>query len=66
MDMDTVYRAGEIACYVIAGSVVTINLIAPFTKNETDNKVARALTWVNDKLQAFVLPFLRTKNRPKV
>jgi hypothetical protein len=42
MDMDTVYRAGEIACYVIAGSVVTINLIAPFTKNETDNKVARA------------------------
>lgn len=63
MNMDTVYMAGEIACYVIAGAVVVMNAIAPLTKNATDNKVAKALAWVSDKLQAFVLPFLRAKKK---
>lgn len=61
MDLDTLYMAAEYGAYVIAGTVVAINLIAPLTKTETDNKIAKALTWFNDKLQAFVLPFLRAK-----
>lgn len=65
MELDTLYTVAEIGAYVIAGTVVAINLIAPLTKTETDNKVAKALTWVNDKLQMFVLPFLRAKRGAK-
>lgn len=63
MELDTVYTVLEYGAYVVAGAVVAINLIAPLTKNETDDKVAKALTWVSEKLQMMVLPFLKSKRQ---
>jgi hypothetical protein len=60
---DYVYTFAEYSCYVIAGAVVALNAIAPLTKNETDNKLLNALSWVSDKIQLFVLPFLKNKRK---
>lgn len=63
MNTDNLILAAKVACYVIAASVVALNAIAPLTKNETDNKILKALGWLSEKLQAFVLPFLNAKTK---
>lgn len=65
MNMDNLLYYGEIAILGIGGLTVALNAIALVTPNDKDNKVAKALTWVNDKLQLFVLPFVRSKRQPK-
>lgn len=63
MNTDTLMYYGEIAILALGGLTVAINAIAAITPSNTDNKVAKALTFVNDKLQAFALPFLRSKRK---
>lgn len=59
--MDTVFNVATIVSFVIAGAVVALNGIAPFTKTDKDDKVRDALTFVHDKILAVILPFLAAR-----
>lgn len=61
MNTDTLLYFSEIAVLAFGGLTIAINTIAAVTPNDTDNKWAARLTWVNNKLQMFALPFLRAK-----
>lgn len=65
MDVDTMKYAGEIALLALGALTVAVNAIAAVTPNDKDNKVAKVLSFVNDKLQMFAMPFLRNR-KPKV
>lgn len=54
--MDTLILIGKVTAAAIAGAIVMLNIIAPLTKTDVDNKVLDALRWVEDKLLAVVLP----------
>lgn len=41
---------------VVTGLVIVLNLIAPLTKTEWDNKALAGLRWFQDKALAFILP----------
>lgn len=59
--MDTVFQIATILSFVIAGAVVALNGIAPFTKNTKDDKARDFLTFVHDKILAVILPFLASR-----
>lgn len=59
--MDTLFSVATIVSFVLAGAVVALNGIAPFTKNTKDDKVRDALAFVHDKILAVVLPFLAAR-----
>lgn len=65
MDLETLKYYGEIAVMALGGLTIAINTIAAITPSDTDNKFAAKLSWLNDKLQMFALPFLRNR-KPKV
>lgn len=64
MDVDTLKYYGELALLGLGGLTVAVNAIAAVTPSDKDNKVGKVLSFVNDKLQMFVMPFLRNR-KPK-
>lgn len=67
MDIDSLKYYGELALLGLGALTVAVNAIALVTPTDKDNKVGKVLSFVNDKLQLFVMPFLknRTPKQPK-
>jgi hypothetical protein len=51
---------------VVTGLVIALNLIAPLTKTEVDNKILAGLRWFQDKALALLLPAHKTALRVKL
>lgn len=54
--MDTVYKIAMYASFVIAGIIVALNMIAPLTKSDVDNKILAGLRWFQDTVFKLILP----------
>lgn len=65
MDLDTLKYYGELALLGLGALTVGVNAIALVTPSDKDNKVGKVLSAINDKLQLFVMPFLKNR-KPKV
>lgn len=65
MDIDQLKYYGELALLGLGALTVGINAIALVTPSDKDNKVGKVLSFINDKLQLFVMPLLKNR-KPKV
>jgi histidinol dehydrogenase len=65
MDLDTLKYYGELVLLGLGALTVGVNAIALVTPSDKDNKVGKVLSAINEKLQLFVLPFLKNR-KPKV
>ncbi len=65
MDLETLKYIGECVVLGFGGLTIAVNAIAAVTPSDKDNKVGQKLSWINEKLQVFALPFLRQR-KPKV
>lgn len=61
MTLSDLYQYGVYAILGLGGLTVAVNAIAAVTPSDKDDKWAKRLSWLNDKLTMFVLPFLRSK-----
>lgn len=59
--MNTTFTVATYLSFILAGAVVALNGIAPLTKTDKDDKARDFLTFVHDKLLAFILPFLASR-----
>lgn len=53
------------ASAVIAGLILTLNVIAPLTKTDVDNKLLNALRWFQDTIFKILLPQHNVEVKPK-
>lgn len=61
MTANDMYQYAVYAILGYGGLTIAVNAIAAATPSDKDDVWAKRLNWVNDKLIAFVLPFLKSR-----